>query len=144
MERDSAQGAGGGGMTDDIPSDDWMPDIPDHVIAASKGGKPASKEKPAPAKKMKETPADTEVRGKVTGAVGEQLRGIVLRIEELEAQKAQLAGAISAAYAGAKANGFEKKGVKWVIRRRAETDADSMARQELEAIGQLYFEAVML
>jgi uncharacterized protein (UPF0335 family) len=70
---------------------------------------------------------------------GEQLRSIVERIERLEEEKQALADDIKEVYAEAKANGFDTKTLRTVIRLRKQ---DSNERQEQEALLDLYMQAL--
>ena len=74
-----------------------------------------------------------------TGIAREQLKSIVERIERLEEEKAALADDIKEVYAEAKANGFDTKTLRTVIRLRKQ---DSAERQEQEALLDLYLHAL--
>jgi uncharacterized protein (UPF0335 family) len=69
----------------------------------------------------------------------DQLKAIVERIERLEEEKQALAGDIRDVYAEAKANGFDTKTLRQVIRLRKQ---DSSERQEQEALLDLYLNAL--
>lgn len=69
----------------------------------------------------------------------DQLRSIVERIEKLEEEKAAIAGDIKEVYAEAKANGFDTKTLRQVVRLRKQ---DSAERQEQEALLDLYLHAL--
>lgn len=69
----------------------------------------------------------------------EQLRSIVERIERLEEEKAALAGDIKEVYAEAKANGFDTKTLRQVVRLRK---TDTAERMEQEALLDLYMNAL--
>ena len=73
------------------------------------------------------------------GIARDQLKSIVERIERLEEEKAALASDIKDVYAEAKANGFDTKILRTVIRLRKQ---DSAERQEQEAILDLYLHAL--
>lgn len=75
----------------------------------------------------------------VVGIAAEQLQSIIQRIERLEEEKAATAGDIKEVYAEAKANGFDVKILRQVIRLRKMDKAD---RQEQEAILELYLSAL--
>ena len=75
----------------------------------------------------------------VGGIAAGQLRALVERIERLEEEKAALAADIREVYAEAKANGFDPKIMRQVIRLRKMETAD---RQEQEALLDLYMDAV--
>lgn len=69
----------------------------------------------------------------------DQLRSIVERIERLEEEKAAIADDIKEVYAEAKANGYDTKTLRAVIRIRKQ---DSAERQEQEALLDLYLAAL--
>lgn len=69
----------------------------------------------------------------------DQLKSIVERIERLEEEKARLAEDIKEVYAEAKANGFDKKILRQVIKIRKQ---DASERQEQEALLDLYLQAL--
>lgn len=73
------------------------------------------------------------------GVARDQLRAIVERIEKLEEEKAAIAGDIKEVYAEAKANGFDTKTLRQVVRIRKQ---DSAERQEQEALLDLYLHAL--
>ena len=75
---------------------------------------------------------------KTTFAQG-QLRSLVERIERLEEEKKTIAGDIKEVYAEAKANGFDTKILRKVIRLRKQ---DTAKRQEEEALIDLYISAI--
>ena len=66
---------------------------------------------------------------KVGGIAAERLRSFVERIERLEEDKAALAADIREVYAEAKANGFDPKIMRQVIRMR-KADADDLAAEQ--------------
>jgi uncharacterized protein (UPF0335 family) len=70
---------------------------------------------------------------------GEQLKSIVERIERLEEEKQTLADDIKEVYAEAKANGFDTKTLRQVVRLRKQ---DLAERQEQEALLDLYMHAL--
>lgn len=70
-----------------------------------------------------------------------QLKALVERIERLEEEKKALADDIREVYGEAKANGFDTKALRAVIRLRAQ---DAAERQEFEAIVALYRDALGL
>jgi len=84
-----------------------------------------------------------EAKGKVAGTGGpiarDQLRSIVERIERLEEEKQALADDIKEVYAEAKANGFDTKTLRAIIRLRKQ---DTNERQEQEALLDLYMQAL--
>lgn len=69
----------------------------------------------------------------------DQLRTIVARIERLEEEKAALAADLKEVYAEAKANGFDTKALKSVIRIRKQ---DEQKRKEEEAVLDTYLHAL--
>ncbi len=75
----------------------------------------------------------------VQGIAGEQLKSIVERIERLEEEKKALADDIKEVYAEAKANGFDTKVLRTVVRLRKQDHAE---RQEQEALLDLYLHAL--
>ena len=79
--------------------------------------------------KPAEKPAD------VGGVSGDQLRAFIERIENLEEEKAQIASHIRDVYAEAKANGFDTKIMRQVIKLRK---LDGPERDELETLVDLY------
>lgn len=74
-----------------------------------------------------------------TGIAQGQLRSIVERIERLEEEKATIADDIKEVYAEAKANGFDTKILRKVIRLRK---VDRTEREEEEALIDLYLHAL--
>jgi uncharacterized protein (UPF0335 family) len=75
----------------------------------------------------------------VGGIAKEQLQSIIERIERLEEEKAQTAADIREVYAEAKANGFDAKTLRQVVRLRK---MDSDDRQEQEYMLDLYLSAL--
>jgi uncharacterized protein (UPF0335 family) len=75
----------------------------------------------------------------VGGIAAGQLRSLIQRIERLEEEKAGLASDIRDVYAEAKANGFEPKIMRQVIKLRKMERSD---RQEQEALLDLYMHAI--
>lgn len=73
------------------------------------------------------------------GIAREQLKSIVERIERLSEEKQALADDIKEIYAEAKANGWDTKTIRKVIRLRAQ---DASERQEQEALLDLYLGAL--
>lgn len=68
---------------------------------------------------------------KFGGVSGEQLRQYITKIERLEEEKAGLASDIRDAYAEAKANGFDPKIMRQVVRIRKMEPNDRMEQEEL-------------
>jgi uncharacterized protein (UPF0335 family) len=73
------------------------------------------------------------------GVARDQIRSIVERVERLEEEKQALAADIKEVYAEAKANGFDTKVLRQVIRIRKQ---DTSERQEQEALLDLYLHAL--
>jgi uncharacterized protein (UPF0335 family) len=73
------------------------------------------------------------------GVARDQLRAFIERIEKLEEEKAAIADDIKEVYAEAKANGFDTKTLRQVVRIRK---LDSAERQEQEALLDLYLHAL--
>ena len=69
----------------------------------------------------------------------DQLRSIVERIERLEEEKQAIAGDIRDVYAEAKANGFDVKALRAIVRMRKQ---DPDKRQEEEAVLTTYLGAL--
>ncbi len=69
----------------------------------------------------------------------EQLRSIVERVEKLEEEKKAIADDIREVYGEAKANGFDTKVLRQVIRLRKQ---DLTERQEQDAVRDLYLHAL--
>lgn len=75
----------------------------------------------------------------VGGITAEQLKAYVERIERLEEEKAAIAADVREVYAEAKANGFDVKIMRQVVRLRK---LDSQDRSEQEALLDLYKRAL--
>jgi len=69
----------------------------------------------------------------------DQLRSIIERVERLEEEKKALADDIKEVYGEAKANGFDVRTIRTVIRLRKQKHAD---RQEQEAMLDLYMKSI--
>ena len=69
----------------------------------------------------------------------DQLRAFVERIERMEEEKKAIAGDIKEIYAEAKGRGFDTKAIRTLVRLRAQ---DAQERQEMEAILDLYMQAI--
>jgi uncharacterized protein (UPF0335 family) len=85
-----------------------------------------------------------EVKGKskdkdTTHFAKDQLRAIVERIEHLEEEKKAIADDIKDVYAEAKANGYDVKALRKIIRLRKQ---DKNERAEEEAILETYMQAL--
>ena len=74
-----------------------------------------------------------------TSVARDQLRTIVERIERLEEEKKAIADDIKDVYAEAKANGFDIKTLRQVVRLRK---VEAAERQEQEAMLDLYLSAL--
>jgi uncharacterized protein (UPF0335 family) len=74
-----------------------------------------------------------------TSVAREQLRTIVERIERLEEEKKAIADDIREVFGEAKANGFDTKVLRQVIRLRKQ---DMAERQEQDAVRDLYLHAL--
>ena len=70
---------------------------------------------------------------------GDQLKAFVERIERLEEEKQTIADDIKDVYAEAKANGFDTKVLRQVIRMRKQ---DASERAEIESLLELYCRAI--
>ena len=75
----------------------------------------------------------------VGGITAEQLKAYVERVERLEEEKAAIAADVREVYAEAKANGFDVKIMRQVVRLRK---MDSQDRTEQEALLDLYKRAL--
>ena len=73
------------------------------------------------------------------GVAAGQLRAFIERIERLEEEKANISSDIRDVFAEAKANGFDTKVMRQVIRLRKQ---EASERQEQEAILDLYMQAL--
>jgi uncharacterized protein (UPF0335 family) len=73
------------------------------------------------------------------GVARDQLKSIIERIERLEEEKQALADDIKEVYGEAKANGFDTKTLRQIVRIRKQ---DSAERQEQEALLDLYMHAL--
>ena len=74
-----------------------------------------------------------------TSVARDQLRSIVERIERLEEEKKAIADDIKDVYAEAKANGYDTKTLRQVVRLRK---VEAAERQEQEAMLDLYLSAL--
>ena len=73
------------------------------------------------------------------GVAADQLKSFVERIERLEEEAVTISGDIKDVYAEAKANGFDVKILRQVIRIRKQ---DKSEREEMEALLELYMQAL--
>ena len=85
--------------------------------------------------------SETNKPGDVGGITAAQLRAYLERIEALEQEKAEIATAVREVFAEAKANGFETKIMRQVLKLRK---LDPHDRAEQEALLELYCRAVGL
>lgn len=69
----------------------------------------------------------------------DQLKSIIERVERLEEEKQSIADDIKDVYAEAKANGYEVKVLRQIVRIRKQ---DRREREEMEAIMDLYMNAL--
>ena len=74
-----------------------------------------------------------------TSLARDQLRSIVERIERLEEEKKAISDDIKDVFGEAKANGFDTKVLRQVIRLRKQDKAE---RQEQDAVRDLYLQAL--
>jgi uncharacterized protein (UPF0335 family) len=68
----------------------------------------------------------------------DQIKSIVERIQRLTEERKTIASDIAEVYAEAKANGFDKAAIKWVV---SELEKPFAERQERDAIRELYMQA---
>ncbi|BBF94609.1 DUF2312 domain-containing protein [Blastochloris tepida] len=81
----------------------------------------------------------TDIEDEATNFAKDQLKAIVERIERLEEEKKAIADDIKDVFAEAKANGFDVKALKTILKLRKQ---DRDERQEHEAIVELYMTAL--
>ncbi|UMY19099.1 DUF2312 domain-containing protein [Methylobacterium organophilum] len=74
-----------------------------------------------------------------SSVAADQLKSIIERIERLEEERAGIAGDIRDVFAEAKANGFDVKVLREILKIRKRDHAE---RQEAEAILELYMQAL--
>lgn len=79
------------------------------------------------------------VQGDTGGIAGKQLKSIIERVERLEEEKKALADDIKDIFSEAKANGFDVKTIKAVIKIRK---LDKAEREESEALLDMYLHAI--
>ncbi len=75
----------------------------------------------------------------VGGITAEQLRSYIERVERLEEEKAEIAANVREVFAEAKANGFDTKVMRQVIKLRKMEPQD---REEQESLLDLYLRAL--
>lgn len=88
---------------------------------------------------MKNTEADTAVADRAYTVTGQELLQFVNRIENLEAEKREIAEGIKEVFAELKGRGFDVKAVRSLLKERKLNPGD---RAELEAILDLYRNAL--
>ena len=81
----------------------------------------------------------TDIEDDATNFAKDQLKAIVERIERLEEEKKAIADDIKDVFAEAKANGFDVKALRTILKLRKQ---DRDERQEHEAIVELYMTAL--
>jgi uncharacterized protein (UPF0335 family) len=94
--------------------------------------------------KMKETEADKAVTAKALENAGAALLAVVVGLEELAERMAELKGQAKAKLDAAKAEGFDPKAIRALLRERAKTETQIKAAEELALIVKTYAEAVDL
>lgn len=65
------------------------------------------------------------------GVAQDQLRSVIERVERLEEEKAEVADGIKSVYAEAKANGFDVKILRKIVRERRREDSERLEEQEI-------------
>ena len=75
----------------------------------------------------------------INGVSANQLRSIIERIERLHEEKAAISDDVKEIYAEAKANGYDTKVIRQIVKERGQ---DSAALQEFETIVDLYKSAL--
>ena len=91
---------------------------------------------------MKETAADKAVTRAALENSGAKLLEFVEGLENLAERMAELKDQAATKYANAKSEGFDKKAIKLVIRRRAMTPEQIAAQGELGLIADTYMQAL--
>jgi uncharacterized protein (UPF0335 family) len=92
--------------------------------------------------KMKETAADKAVRRAALENSGVKLLAHVEGIEEVLDRIGELKDQLAAKYGAAKSEGFDKKAVKAVVRKRAMTPEAIAAQAELALVVDTYMQAL--
>ena len=89
--------------------------------------------------RLKETPADREVKDKAFSAAGDELRSFIERFEHLEAERRDISDQMKEVMAEAKGRGYDTKALRKIIalRRRKPDDI-----AEEEAVLDLYRQAL--
>lgn len=88
---------------------------------------------------MKETPEDRAGRERVHNITADELRQFVERVEQLEAEKNDIAEQIKEVFAESKARGYDVKALRKVIARR-KRKPDDIAEEE--AVLEVYLGAL--
>jgi uncharacterized protein (UPF0335 family) len=91
---------------------------------------------------MKETAADKAVTKAALENSGAMLLDFVEGLEDLDARIAELKDQAAVKYANAKSQGFDKKAIKLVIKRRSMTPEQIKAQGELGLIAETYMQAL--
>jgi uncharacterized protein (UPF0335 family) len=91
---------------------------------------------------MKETAADKAITKAALENSGAMLLDFVEGLEDLDARIAELKDQAAVKYANAKSQGFDKKAIKMVIKRRAMTPEQIKAQGELGLIAETYMQAL--
>ena len=86
-------------------------------------------------RKVKETPAEKEVKDKAYRCVAKELRGFVESYEQLDAEKAEVSDRQKEVMAKAKATGYDTKAIRKIIRLRKLSKDE---REDQDAVLQLY------
>jgi uncharacterized protein (UPF0335 family) len=89
--------------------------------------------------RMRDTPADMEVSGRVYRAAADELRQFVERVERLEEEKQEIAEQIKEVMAEAKGRGYQTRILRKVIALR-KRDADDIAEEA--AVLEMYMSAL--
>ena len=84
-------------------------------------------------------PADSATTDSLPGAAPGRLRSLIERIERIEEDKAAVQADLKEVYAEAKAEGFDAKILRKVVRIRKQ---DQAKRHEEEALIDLYLQAI--
>ncbi len=101
--------------------------------------RPAREPKPAEALHRQDPDEGLDVSDAPAGFAKEQLKSFIERIERLDEEKKAIADDIKDVFAEAKANGFDVKALRTILKIRKE---DPDERKEHEAIVDLYMHAL--
>ena len=88
---------------------------------------------------MSDIPNDQPLSDAAAGFAKEQLKSFIERIERLEEEKKAISDDIKDVFAEAKANGFDVKALRTILKLRKE---DEDERKEHDAIVELYCQAL--